>query len=187
MKAQIVYISCGEGHEPADIQKALDDVRAQLDLPKDAILFGIPVDQQELAPISAKPILGKLNKLNNVMPRPLRVIPAESNDLEDILGDISPLAQDAPPAPSDDFPQSVHDLAEEMGALNENDFDKINEGILSKTAKGVSELLNVIPFKTRKKKAKNEPGGPNLFDWGGGAANASEDRFDFPDALKGLI
>ncbi|MDR0319595.1 MAG: hypothetical protein LBH81_02540 [Rickettsiales bacterium] len=205
MKAQVVYISCGEGFEPADIQRALDDVRAALKLPRDTILFGIPVDQAQIPVAESKPIIGKLSKLNNVIPRRSdsedRGISAESdsvsNDLEDILGDISPLSE-AEPAPSvvksaakepdSEFPQSVHDLAEEMGGLSDDDFEKINESLIKKTAKGVSDLLNVIPFRTKRRKGKAEPGGPNLFDWAGGPANgADDDKFDFPDALKGLI
>jgi len=49
MKTKIIYISGGELFNPADIRTAFDEVRIALGLDKDTLIFGVPVDEEEIA------------------------------------------------------------------------------------------------------------------------------------------
>ncbi|MCL2629747.1 MAG: hypothetical protein FWD33_03635 [Alphaproteobacteria bacterium] len=207
-----VYISCAESFDPGEIKKALDDVRAQLRLPDNVILFGISVDDAapvSVIPESPKPILGTLKlssqaRVEDAEPRvsvpeqaqrsaehesrPGISIAESDLSIEDILGDITPLDHPTFVAQTSDFPPSVHELAEEMSALSDEDFRAINDGLLSKTARGISGLRNIISFpKTRRGKSRPEYSGPGLFDWAVGAANNADEEFGFPDSLKSLV
>jgi len=44
MKTKLVYISGGDNFAPAEIKGALDEIRKNLSLPGDVVLFGLPVD-----------------------------------------------------------------------------------------------------------------------------------------------
>jgi hypothetical protein len=50
MKTRLVYISGGENAVPTDIKAALDEIRKNLGLSDDVVLFGIPVDDIEQKP-----------------------------------------------------------------------------------------------------------------------------------------
>jgi len=57
MKTKIIYISGNEIFDIADIRAAFEEVRVALNLDKDTVLFGVPVDQEDamLSPQSIEP------------------------------------------------------------------------------------------------------------------------------------
>ena len=47
MKTKIIYISGSEIFDMADIRSAFEEVRGALNLDKDTVLFGVPVDADD--------------------------------------------------------------------------------------------------------------------------------------------
>ncbi|MCL1786318.1 MAG: hypothetical protein FWG39_04210 [Alphaproteobacteria bacterium] len=69
MKTKIIYISGTETFNPADIRAAFDEVRATLGLGRDVLLFGVPVEEDNVsanvAPVkedaaTEKPVAGEV-------------------------------------------------------------------------------------------------------------------------------
>ncbi|MDR2685529.1 MAG: hypothetical protein LBB23_02005 [Rickettsiales bacterium] len=226
MKTKIIYISGGQFFQPAEIKRAMDDIRRQLKLGSDVLLFAMPVDEDAsdaevaqnvavraassvAAPAGKKSILGNLSSpVITTTPAavaatpspakgtfepeddemPVRVV-KNSDDLEEILSDVPPIQDIAneDPAATTAFPKSVQDLAKEMVAINPNDWDKINESLASKTARGFSEFKNILSFR-RGRKAKVEVNGPSLFDWNDSEpANDGDSEFELPPALRDIF
>jgi len=65
MKTKLVYISGGDDFAPTEIKAALDDIRKNLSLPGDVVLFGLPVDN-----LAEERVKAEIAKAAEVAPPP---------------------------------------------------------------------------------------------------------------------
>ena len=84
MKTKIIYISGNEVFDMADIRAAFEEVRATLNLDKNTVLFGVPVDQDDAG--LSKPIDESITDKNIIEPDPIVIeeapnIPESKEDI----------------------------------------------------------------------------------------------------------
>lgn len=114
MKTKIIYISGGEVFPPSEVRAAFDTVRGMLGLDSDTVIFGVPVDADDIGAGAAK----IAHVESNIVEFPAAVQEEPEQDAaEDEIAEIKPekparkrkkkepVIEDAPPA--EEKPQSA--------------------------------------------------------------------------------
>jgi hypothetical protein len=94
MKTKIIYISGNEVFDMADIRAAFEEVRVALNLDKNTVLFGVPVDQDDagLSKSTDESILNQtIENAKSIEPEETPQTP--ENDIVDETPDIEPVVE----------------------------------------------------------------------------------------------
>lgn len=196
MKTRFIYISGGEGVHPTDIKTALDEIRKNLGLSNDVVLFGIPVDKE----ISNTLVDENSIKSASVQEHKVLPFPSSKTKKSSILNVIeNPLSENKDPEPIFDDrlivdenseESSITDLLGKMPGFNEEEIptaeprknlaEEFNEFLEKNEEKPA--LKKAKPFKRKKNVFTNVLG--DLFSYNGIAANDDAHEFKLPDFIK---
>jgi len=202
MKSKLVYISGGDLFTPSEIKSALDEIRENLELPDDVVLFGLPVDelteQPEEQVIEERPVtehkvlqfpgIQKKSILNVIKSPETPIVEVE---IEEIKISEKPLVVDVLESDIDQSGErSITDLMGEMPSMNEDAPSKksslseeFEDFLAHEEKKPRAHAKKPKPFGSSKRKNPLNLLG-DLFSYTGIAANDDAEEFTMPSFIK---
>ncbi|MDR1071941.1 MAG: hypothetical protein LBL21_04850 [Rickettsiales bacterium] len=189
MRTKLVYISGGDNFAPAEIKRALDEIRQTLGLSDDIVLFGLPVDG--LAEAEPKPAVQdhkvlqfpsiKRKSILNVIEKPAPRL----EEKEAAISDARLVVNDTPDGDDDSITklfEGLPSMTEEAPPAEAKGLGEEFEEYLDKED-GPKPAKKVKPFGRKGKGAFNNVLG-DLFSFAGIAANDDGEDFTLPDFIK---
>jgi hypothetical protein len=193
MRTKLVYISGGGAFAPSEIKAALDEIRQNLGLEDDIVLFGLPVDELAVVNDSEAVPDHKVLQFPSAKKRSiLNVIktgPGEAETSDAPLISDSPLVVDDTDSIDADG-RSITDLMGEMPGMSEDELpkkpdlaDEFREFLDKEdVAAPAAPAKKPKPFGRKSKNPLNLLG--DLFSYAGMAANDDAQDFVLPDFIK---
>ena len=212
MISKLVYISGGDNFAPDEIKAALDEIRQNLGLPDDVVLFGLPTDALMEEPMVVTDDIPAPTDIpdHKVLQFPdikkksiLNVIKRQDVGIDEIRPSPSP-AQNEPIIPknllvvdddddidTDDAPErSIAELMGEMPGMDADDtpqksslVDEFGDFLdKEQESKPAANAKKPKPFGRSRKGPLNLLG--DLFSYAGMAANDDAEEYALPDFIK---